>query len=261
MSESTLSVTRSDLQKEVGFFVGYGQTVGSFSTAQAATVNLCIDSGLRDVYDPEPLPGETASHEWSFLSPIGRVALGPDQADYDLPDDFGGFKNDVYLTANDQQWANIKITNPSRILALRQNIQSGISGPPLYVAEGIQPSDGSRPNRRTLMVYPTPSASYVLEFEYRSNPYQLTDTATYPHGGQPMSQLLIEACIAAAELKVNGEYGVHRVEFLRRLVASVRQDRQMHGTKNYGYNGDRKRYRPLRHASRNIVTYGGVVPG
>jgi hypothetical protein len=50
--------------------MGYGRstTFSGMSTAFQGDVTSIINRGLRQFYYPPPLPGETSSHQWSFLS-------------------------------------------------------------------------------------------------------------------------------------------------------------------------------------------------
>lgn len=67
-----LTVTLAKLREEVQRFMGYGRTtafsgVGGLPTAFQGDVTSIINRGLRQFYYPPPLPGETSSHQWSFL--------------------------------------------------------------------------------------------------------------------------------------------------------------------------------------------------
>lgn len=69
MSESTLSLERNDLLKAIGNMLGMG--VGSTWTDADFTtrVNMCVDIGTRNVYEPAVQPGELHTHIWSFMQP------------------------------------------------------------------------------------------------------------------------------------------------------------------------------------------------
>lgn len=69
MAEPTLSLSYSDLQAEVGEYLGYGRTPGKWSDEQTAQVAACIASGLRQFYFPKPIGNQPIAHEWSFLKP------------------------------------------------------------------------------------------------------------------------------------------------------------------------------------------------
>ncbi len=64
----SLTLTRADLEDEVGRALGYGR--GTLSGDLLEDVTVCIERGLRQFYTPEPLPGERMSHRWSFLRTV-----------------------------------------------------------------------------------------------------------------------------------------------------------------------------------------------
>lgn len=264
MAESGLSVTRTNLRNLVGFSAGIGADFNNFSANHLTQVDLCIDSGLRSFYDPPPIPGEKISHVWSFMTPVESLSLAEGVADYELPDDFGGFIGDLYFSENDQTWGKVHRTNISRILAMRSSTGSTASAPPSHAAEHTLPTDGSTPTRYQLSLFPTPNGNYTLKYQYRSNPYQLSATAAYPLGGQPHAETLRASCVAAWERDIEGKIGVHAATFMSRLTASVNLDRNLNGTKHFGKNTDRRKrflnYGELRHPSTQLVDYGGIIP-
>lgn len=267
MSETGLSLTRNDLRQSVGWFAGFGLDYTAYSADQLTSVDRCIDIGLRKFYTPIPLPGDRHSHQWSFLKPIKSISLVANQIDYDLPEEFAGLVGDAYLSSDDLSWSRIPQVNVSRMLALRQREADAVTGVPSCIAVTVIESDGATPTRYTLQVYPTPDDGYTLRLEMRVNPYQLSATAAYPLGGQPHAETLREACLAAWEQNANDERGIHTMEFMERLVASVHYDRRAMGPKSYGYNGDPSVRGGHRRGSGPYcdsaiyTTYNGEIPG
>ena len=76
MAESTLSVSLGDLRGEVQRYMGFGRgtTFAGLTDGQTGDVMSAINRGLRQFYAPPPLPGESSSHEWSFLRGSGTIA-------------------------------------------------------------------------------------------------------------------------------------------------------------------------------------------
>lgn len=72
MAESTLALSYRDFQKEVGFFLGYGRTYTSYSTAQVLLIDDIIQSALRKFYHPMD-PTENKHYEWKFLKLTGSL--------------------------------------------------------------------------------------------------------------------------------------------------------------------------------------------
>ena len=69
MAASTLTLTRDDLRKAIGNFLGLGIDSTAWDNEQQTRIDMCVDIGCRMVYEPEVLPGEAQSHIWSFMQP------------------------------------------------------------------------------------------------------------------------------------------------------------------------------------------------
>ena len=70
MAESTLALTKAQLQASCGTYAGWGRDPADWADDdKAAIIKEATDSGCRRVYYPEPLEGETVSHSWSFMRP------------------------------------------------------------------------------------------------------------------------------------------------------------------------------------------------
>jgi hypothetical protein len=72
---STLMLTFGKLRAEVQRYMGFGRgTDWDNLTADAkGDVLSVIERGLRQFYNPMPLPNESSAHEWSFLRGFGVV--------------------------------------------------------------------------------------------------------------------------------------------------------------------------------------------
>lgn len=262
MSESNLSLTRRQLIQAGGVYMGLGPDVSLYPANETTLLELCLDSALRSFYNPVPIPGETTPHVWSFLTPIYDVPITSAAVDYNLPDDFAHFVDSrIYLSADSDSWQEIKLANVSRILSLRQRDTSVVSGFPMYAAQAVRQQQQGAPTRFKLMVWPNPDGDYTLRFQYRSNPFQITDDSWYPLGGQPHAETLREAMLAAVERDVDEVVGHHNQMFLARLIASVAEDRRATGPEYFGYNADRSRTtRIFDRLGTNIVTINGITP-
>lgn len=58
MAASTLTLTRDDLRKAIGNFLGLGIDSTAWDNEQQTRIDMCVDIGCRMVYEPEVLPGE-----------------------------------------------------------------------------------------------------------------------------------------------------------------------------------------------------------
>jgi hypothetical protein len=73
MSESTLSLTYSDLRRIIGRFLGYGTNTALWTAAQVIEVTDIIKSGLNQFYFPPSLQAGEPSHQWSFLKKNANI--------------------------------------------------------------------------------------------------------------------------------------------------------------------------------------------
>src|SRR5579883_1202325 len=111
MAESSLAIVWQELQARVGLFIGWGRGAAYGDAAWSAQQQFEIDghvaSGLRRFYFPEPLPGETVPHKWSFLRPTAKLDLPQGAQSIPLPDDYGGFEGQITVlttTSVSQPW-------------------------------------------------------------------------------------------------------------------------------------------------------------
>jgi len=77
LSESGLSVGWTELQQEVGDYLGFGRTIGNWSAAKTTKVGVLVQAGVRRVYYPQNSNG----HKWSFLRPTANLYLGASGTD------------------------------------------------------------------------------------------------------------------------------------------------------------------------------------
>jgi len=261
VAESTLSITRTDLRKAVGWFAGYGSdpTGWSDDPQKALTVEEIIKTGERSFYAP------AADHQWSFLRPmLTTIVTAAGVGDYDLPDLFAGFVDQLYFSSLDNGLiCHLRETGIGDILDRRQQAANNTNGQPQLFAWHPLPQTGETPQRYSLSFWPTPDGVYHPRGQYVVNPYHVTADNPYPMGGQPHAETLREAVLAAAERELNDEVGMHNAEFEKRLQASITHDRRVSTPKFFGYNGDRSGSRrtgpPVidRSMAPGFVTYNG----
>lgn len=238
MSESTLSVARSDVLREIGRFLGWRRDSSLWHANQTADAADIIKRGLRQLYFPPVLDGDDSSHSWGFLRPIWTFSTIIGQADYDLPDGFGGFVGDLYYA--DQAAGGLKITkgSPDAILSLRQSEQAATGYPTVFAVAPL-PTGGVTPQRWSLMLHPTPDGAWRFRGRYRINPDTLSTSNTYPVGGVPIADALVASCIASADEMLNDQpLGPAYQNFLVKLRSAVAHDRLHYHAGNLGYNSD-----------------------
>lgn len=226
MAESTLSLTFTDLKAAVGLLIGYGPEARPWSATELANVDACVQTGYRRAVHPPPLPGKEKSHEWSFLRPIDTQAVTSGDAEYDLPDDFGGILGPfVYGTTGDSK-IEIPVVGEGQILRLRQNDQS--TGRPRLAA--IRPKAGfagTGGSRWEVIFYPTPDASYTFTYRKELIVGKLSGTNLYPIGGMAFGELVKASCLlAAAEAWRRDRIPECQDTFYRELRAAISRDWQ-----------------------------------
>lgn len=266
MAESTLTLTRSRLRAEIGFFLGYGRGSDYGNTAwdddSANAIDSCLDSGLRRFYYP---PQPSGFYDWSFLRPISVQHLDSGATSLTLPDDFGGIEGAITCatvgTGTGIVWWPLLTCNES---AVRQELATfpTITGRPQKAAVvPLRGTDQNSGQRFQLAVYPTADQQYQLKFSYTLQTGALTSNAPIPYGGALHAETILESCLAVAEERLDNEQTVHKAAFDRLLIASMAQDRRMK-PQQMGYNAD---YSDIRGASWNpyanysfpAVTYNG----
>lgn len=123
MAESGLSLGFTDFQSEVGFFLGYGRTIGSFSATQLAEVLVCVQAGVRRVYYPPAIPGmpNILGHEWSFLRPSTTLPIGASGTD-------GSIVGDQFDSATYTDWVAQGITTDDHVEITSPTAEIGTYG-------------------------------------------------------------------------------------------------------------------------------------
>lgn len=261
--DDSLAVTYSILDREIGRFLGYGRETADWAddTDKVTDIEDIRKAGLRRFYYPPPLPGERYSHEWSFLGPVAELTTTEDDADYDLPADFAGMVSATLSYDPDSVlfYYTLELTSEERV---RSALVTKYTGKPTMAATRPKALDATAGTRYEMILYPVPDGEYTIHYRYRVNPAPLTATNKYPYGGQEHGETIIEACLAAAEAKLNDGVGVHENRFRECLAMSVSHDRRLAAPPRLGYNGDRSdggAPPDSRYFADTVVTYNGVT--
>ena len=158
---------------------------------------------------------------------------------YDLADDYGGLDGPItYQPASNVPYRAIKIVGENRIRQVRQG--EHFSTYPEEAAIRSKVFDATVGSRYELLLWPAPDAEYQLQYRYKSNPDDLTETNKYPLGGFPHAETIKAACLAAAERESDEVQGVRYGYYMERLQTSIAIDRQENGPKHIGINRDRR---------------------
>lgn len=259
VGESSLSVARNDLKRAIGRYLSVNRDYTQWGTTLQQDVDDVIKSAERMFYKCRQLPGEDSIHVWSFLQPEFSLELGDEEEDHDLPADFGGFVNrTLYFAADDNNWLPLREVPVSAIKSKRQLDEVSSSNQSLLYAVNIKAYDQSTGTRQKLMVWPM--AGGTVKATYYSIPDAISDADPYPLGGQQHAETLRAAALAAAELEINGERGVHWMKFEECMRDSIALDRKLScpsyfGTTNVSAHGA---HLWGRHQNHDLVSYNDV---
>lgn len=258
MAESTLAVTLNEIRSEVCRYLGFGRFYSNASPVQRDDCDLIIRRGLRQFYAPPPLPQETKSHRWSFLTPSATLTMVSGTSAYALPDDFGGMIGD--FTYTNETWPqSIKMVNMN---VLRDAQAMGTSNRRPSMA-AIQPRETASagnpdiPTRWEAVFHSTPDAAYVVKYQYYVIQDATSGALDYVPGGALHGETILASCLAIAETYAESPNAKFREYFKERLVSSVLLDRQTTGSSFIGRNLDRSDAANGTQ-QRIIVTYNGT---
>lgn len=243
MPESKLTLSITDLQAEIGHYLGYGRGVAfgepAWVLTQQNTITAVLKSGLSNVYTPPPLGPNEPSHNWSFLRPFANLTLLSGHNTVELPDGFGGFEGPLYISTplTSRNYFELRLVNEGKVQQMYA-IEPSTTGAPRLACEKFNDGTGRLESTRSeLFVWPTADATYTLSGTWKHLPDMLTGSYPYPPGGAEHAELFKASCLAAAELQIDDQPGPRQAAFMQRLAASVLADRKRKGS-FLGYNGD-----------------------
>jgi hypothetical protein len=87
----------------------------------------------------------------------------------------------------------------------------------------FDPTVGSR---KVLVLYPTPDQVYTLRVPMILRPVLLDEVNLYAIGGEVLSQVILEACLAAAEHNFEEREHVHERRFMELIGLAIREDQE-----------------------------------
>ena len=97
---------------------------------------------------------------------------------------------------------------------------------PRYYSVRTVEFDPTTGSRKRLAFYPVPDAAYVLRCPMILRPTMLSSTNSEPIGGEALSQVILEACLAAAEHNYDDTEAVHEKRYLELLPLAIRTDQE-----------------------------------
>jgi hypothetical protein len=146
---------------------------------------------------------------------------------YSLPNDFQALDGKLCYSPDQSTW-NIPLERRSDE-QIRQVYQDSDSdtffGEPQFYAIAPAAINTAAVPAWYLHLWPTADSVFKLKGRYQVTMDDLDATNQYPPGGAQHAQMILEACLSEAELKMDGTPGHHTEEFLKCLAASISLDR------------------------------------
>jgi hypothetical protein len=145
--------------------------------------------------------------------------------EYDLPTGFEAISGDSdlnYEPGQNEWFRPVQQRHDSR-LRLLQETDPFSDRPVLYSVRTVT-FDATVGSRKRLALYPTPDAAYVLRVPMLLRPTMVDETNQYPVGGETLTQVIIEACLSAAERNFDEENKRHTERFEQMLPLAIKAD-------------------------------------
>jgi hypothetical protein len=242
MAEPSLALAITDLESEIGLFLGWGRGTNggdpAWSSSQQATITSIRKSGERQFYFPPPIDASGSSYDWSFLKPVATLTIAQSNVLLPLPDDFGGMEGQITLTATTTiVWYPIEFVGVGRVYKQAAEYPTTTGRPILCCQEPIKGTTANAGQRFRLRFWPIPDQAYTIQFAYYVNPDASTGDRPYVYGGAQHAETILASCLAVAEERLDDQIGPRNEAWMRRLAASIAKDRQSKPQK-LGYNRD-----------------------
>jgi hypothetical protein len=152
---------------------------------------------------------------------------------YDLPADFGGTMENPFNFQRDNIYAGRTIKHVGAH-ELRQFDRDLDGVPCVYSLDSIAPTTTASSTWKVTFA-PLPGSTMFLEYQYHAVPPDVTSGGTYAYGGAVHSETILASLVAATKKKLNHQDADQAyADFMRKLDASVRYDRQNFKRTDYG---------------------------
>mgnify|MGYP001301381234 CR=1 FL=1 len=129
--------------------------------------------------------------------------------EYDLPTGFEAIVGDTleYQPGQSDFYPAVQRKHDEELMRLQQD--DPYTDRPIYFSVRTVEFDPTVGSRRVLALYPPADATYVLKVPMKLRPTMIDVTNQYPVGAESLSQVITEACLAAAERNFDDLGGVH----------------------------------------------------
>jgi hypothetical protein len=262
MAESELSLDYAALIEAVARFLDMNPDSETRSEAETEQLDEIVQDGYRRFLYPPAVEGLSEKYwgyEWSFLKPVTTLTTAADDAEQDLPDDFGRLVSAGFTCAEGSNAPLCSVlADVGEGFIRERRVMTSTTGRPKFAAIRTKAGTGTTGQRKEVLWHPTPDDAYVLAYQYEAYSGALTETNRYPLGGMKHSALLKLACLSIAEEQLNDMSTRHQKDaFARALVASIERDKR-EGAKLFGRISNGEFDENRMHGSRDYsLTVGG----
>jgi len=210
-------------------------TTGTFPSWAASGVlkldNSYYEVDTRDGDNQVTLEDTSVTEATDSTYELGRH-------EYDLPTAFEAIEGDLcYEIGQSDYYPPIRQKHDGEIRRLCQD--DPYLNRPLYYGIRSVEFDPTVGSRRHLVLYPTPDAAYVLKARMKLRSTMIDITNQYPVGAESLSQLITEACLAAAERNYDEQDGKHTKRFMDLLPLAIAADMEMTSPTSLGNDAPR----------------------
>lgn len=145
--------------------------------------------------------------------------------EYDLPSSFEAIANDSdlhYQPGQSDFYPPVRQKHDATIRRMQQD--NPYYDRPCWYSVRTVAFDPTIGSRKRLAFYPTPDAAYVMKVPMVLRPTMIDETNLYPVGGEALSQVILEACLAAAERNYDEQGNQHTRRFQELLPLAIDAD-------------------------------------
>ena len=203
---------------------------GTWPTWAAVGV-LSVDGEYYDVDTRDSDTQITLEDTSVDVDALTTFELG--RPEYDLPTACEAIEGDLtYEAGQSDYYPEVKPRDDGQIRRWRQD--NAANDRPRYFGIRTVEFDPTVGSRRRLSLYPTPDASYVLKARMRLRATMIDATNQYPVGAEALTQVITEACLAAAERNYDEQGSGHTARFQELLPLAIKDDLDMTSARSLG---------------------------
>ena len=147
------------------------------------------------------------------------------RVEYDLPANYESIDNRLtYQPGRSDFYPPVEMRDDRFIRAKQQD--DPYTARPYWFSVRNAPFDATVGSRRRISFYPLADAAYIMEARMALRDTMIDATNQYPVGAEALSQLILEACLSAAEHNFEDKGAEHTALFLQMLPLAIAEDQK-----------------------------------